>query len=92
MPAPPKPGESQSDFIGRCVPVFIDEGRPKDQAVAICYDMWRKKHPGSKSEDYQTSGNQQDYVPDENTLSKPYEIGDIVKYDDKIGKIVKIIE
>jgi len=48
MPAPPKEGESQKDFIGRCVPVVISEGRPKDQAVAICYSMWREAHPSSK--------------------------------------------
>jgi hypothetical protein len=46
MPTPPRKGETQSEFIGRCVPVVIREGRPKDQAVAICYSMWRrsKKH------------------------------------------------
>lgn len=49
MPAPPKPNETKSEFIGRCVPVVIDEGRPKDQAIAICYSMWRKKHPGAKA-------------------------------------------
>lgn len=92
MPDPPRQGESQSDFMGRCVPVFIDEGRPQKQAVAICYDMWRKKHPSSKAEDYQTSGGHQDFVPEENLLSKPYEIDDIVIHNGMIGKIIRIIE
>jgi len=48
MPEPPKSGESQSDFMKRCIPVYIGEGYPKDQATAMCYSMWRKKHPGSK--------------------------------------------
>ena len=49
MPEPPRKEESEKNFIGRCVPVFIDEGRDKDQAVAICYDMWRK-HKDMKNE------------------------------------------
>jgi len=48
MPSPPKEDESKSDFIKRCVPVYVSEGYPKDQAVAMCYSMWRKKHPGAK--------------------------------------------
>lgn len=41
MPTPPKPGETEKDFIGRCVPVVISEdGAPEKQAVAICYSMW----------------------------------------------------
>ena len=45
MPVP-KPGESKKDFIGRCVPIVISEGRPKDQSIAICYSIWKrnKKH------------------------------------------------
>ena len=48
MPAPPKKGETKSQFLGRCIPVFIKEGRPNDQAAAICNSMWRKS---SKSEE-----------------------------------------
>ena len=96
MPQPPKPGESQSDFMGRCVPVFVDEGRPQKQAVAICYDMWRKKHPSSKSdedlEEYSASGNHQDFVPQQNVMSRDYELDDIIEYNGKIGKIVKVID
>ena len=42
----PKAGESQSDFIHRCVPVVMNEGTTDDnkQAVAICGSMWRKAH------------------------------------------------
>jgi len=42
MPSPPKDGESRDDFIGRCVPVVLEEGTAKDQdqAVAICSSMY----------------------------------------------------
>ena len=43
MPMKPKPGESQADFMARCVPDMIGTGadkRPQDQAVAACTTMW----------------------------------------------------
>jgi len=41
MPIPsPNTGESRSNFIGRCVSFLVDEGRPEDQAVAICSNEW----------------------------------------------------
>jgi hypothetical protein len=36
----PQPGETQDDFIGRCVPVLIGEGKTQDQALGACYGMW----------------------------------------------------
>jgi HK97 family phage prohead protease/HK97 family phage major capsid protein len=46
MPMKPHKDESQSDFMARCVPEMIgtgDDKRPQDQAVAICYDIWRNR-------------------------------------------------
>jgi hypothetical protein len=42
----PKPllNERQEDFIGRCVEELItEEGKSKQQAVAICYSYWNEK-------------------------------------------------
>ena len=39
----PLAGESQNEFMERCVPMLIDEGKPDDQAVAICASMWENK-------------------------------------------------
>ena len=36
----PSGGESQDAFISRCIPVLIKEGKPDDQAAAICYSYW----------------------------------------------------
>src|SRR5262245_61652643 len=43
MPTPRK-GETQSDFVSRCIPVVLREGTAKDQkqAAAICHSMWRE--------------------------------------------------
>ena len=36
----PKGGESEDEFIGRCIPVLIDEGYDQEQATAICYSYY----------------------------------------------------
>lgn len=36
----PSAGESEEDFIGRCIPVLIDEGYDQAQATAICYSYY----------------------------------------------------
>jgi HK97 family phage major capsid protein/HK97 family phage prohead protease len=61
MPIKPHKGESQSDFMARCVPEMVGTGpdkRPQDQAVAICMDIWRNKDkqvpdPGDYEDDEQ---------------------------------------
>jgi HK97 family phage prohead protease/HK97 family phage major capsid protein len=48
----PHKDETQSAFMSRCVPEMIgtdDDKRPQEQAVAICLDIWRQAHPGSKA-------------------------------------------
>src|SRR5210317_1329564 len=44
----PKPhdGESQDDFINRCIPIVIDEGTADnpDQATAICFSIWEQEN------------------------------------------------
>lgn len=36
----PNSGESEDEFIGRCIPVLIEEGYDESQAAAICYNYW----------------------------------------------------
>jgi hypothetical protein len=43
MPIKPKPNESESDFMSRCIATERDAGKPQDQAVAICLTAWAKK-------------------------------------------------
>lgn len=43
MPLPkPKINEKQSDFMIRCIDKALTEF-PKDQAIAVCYDIYRNK-------------------------------------------------
>lgn len=36
----PNPGETEDDFISRCVPVLIGEGKTQDEALGACYGMY----------------------------------------------------
>lgn len=38
----PKDGESQKDFVSRCIPIVMGDGTAKDnkQAAAVCYSMY----------------------------------------------------
>ena len=36
----PKSGESESDYVSRCIPVLKGEGYDEDQAAAICYSSY----------------------------------------------------
>jgi hypothetical protein len=38
----PEAGEDKDGFISRCIGYNIDEGKPEDQAAAICYRVWRE--------------------------------------------------
>ena len=37
----PNAGETEADFVSRCIPILIDEGYDQDQAAAICYDSYK---------------------------------------------------
>jgi hypothetical protein len=38
----PNPKESRSDFLRRCIPELMNEGKEQDQAVAICIDIYKR--------------------------------------------------
>ena len=48
MPEPEK-GESERDFLKKCIPALIHEGRARDQSIAICYSVYRRKGTEAKS-------------------------------------------
>lgn len=39
----PTAGESKDEFLSRCIPVVINEGKPQEQAIAICNSYWENK-------------------------------------------------
>lgn len=39
----PNAGESEEDFIPRCIAYVVSEGKDLDQAAAICYSTWEDK-------------------------------------------------
>jgi len=51
MPKPSK-GEKKKDYISRCIPIVIGEGKPPKEAAGKCYGMYNfyKKKKGKKNE------------------------------------------
>jgi hypothetical protein len=47
MPTPRK-GEKRKDFMARCIPQVIDEGKDSEQAVAICSSLWENRNKKKK--------------------------------------------
>ena len=44
----PSKGEHKTDFLPRCIKYVIDEGKPSEQAVAICNSLWDEHFAGVK--------------------------------------------
>jgi len=38
-----KPGESQQDYVSRCIPIVMDEGKTREQAAGKCYGMYQSQ-------------------------------------------------
>lgn len=38
------PGESEKDFVARCIPIVIKEGATKEQAAGKCFGIYRNAH------------------------------------------------
>ena len=43
MPIPSAKGESQREYISKCMSAIGDE-YPQDQSLAICYNTWREEN------------------------------------------------
>lgn len=49
----PRAGETESEWMGRCVPVVEAEGANNEQAVAVCLSKWEnRKDEGAKPMEY----------------------------------------
>jgi len=67
----PTEGESKDDFIARCIPVLVKEGKDQTQATAICYSLWDTN---------KFSQNFQVVNEDEQIISGPAMIADTLIY------------
>jgi hypothetical protein len=43
MPIRKKSGETKEEFVSRCIPIEMANGKPQDQAIAICYAYYDEK-------------------------------------------------
>lgn len=44
MPINIKRGETEEQFISRCIPIEIGAGKGEEQATAICYSIWQNRN------------------------------------------------
>lgn len=44
MPINIKRGETQDDFLERCIPIEISYGKSSEMATAICYSVWENRN------------------------------------------------
>jgi len=79
----PKEGETQKEYIPRCIKYLMDKGETDDnkQAAAICYSYWEKK--GTK-ESVEKIVNKHFLNEDDKTEMKCQECGK--EFKKKIGK------
>jgi hypothetical protein len=54
MPIQPKSGETQEEFISRCIGEEIGAGYEQSQAAAICYSKWDRKEMSKQSLSYES--------------------------------------
>src|SRR6516164_4133886 len=89
MPIPsPRKGESQSDFVGRCMhEASKSPDRTNEQNVAICLQAWRETHPSAPPP---PSGKQvkQDMLPDDDESYEDFmdRCGEV--YDDDVCDLI----
>lgn len=44
MPGKPRKGESKKAFISRAISDYMNEGMPREQAIAAAFRSWRDRH------------------------------------------------
>ncbi len=63
----PREGEEKQEYLSRCIPILKGEGHDQDQAVAICYSMWRQNTGKNENIDQIIDK----YLVNEHFMSKP---------------------
>ena len=54
MPVDIKKGETEQDFISRCIGEEINAGHEQTQAAAICYSYWKEGKMNEVKNTFQT--------------------------------------
>ncbi len=45
----PNPNETEAEYVARCVPIVMAEGKTQDQALGQCYGVYRTAQGHKKS-------------------------------------------
>jgi len=76
----PKDGESQKEFIARCIPYVKDEHPdwPDDKVQAVCFSIWERKHEGASFKDFMESQGYKLYTESVCLSSKSEEVTETI--------------
>ena len=42
------PNETEAEYVARCVPIVMSEGKTQDQALGQCYGVYRQQAEGHR--------------------------------------------
>ncbi len=51
------PNETESEYVSRCVPIVMAEGKTQDQALGQCYGMYREAEGHRKAKVHEEQKN-----------------------------------
>lgn len=90
----PREGEAEEDFVQRCMPILIDEGKKPDEAAAICHSMWREAQKSEELESYDSineiKANKEFLLTELNKLTE--KINEFHEYVNKLRLQVEYLE
>jgi len=75
----PSAGETEDEFLGRCIPTLINEGKDQDQAAAVCYSYWREGFDGKMDDYLYELFDFLGYIDELPVYSTPEEAADVAK-------------
>ena len=72
-----KPGESQSDWMARCIPFLIEnEGKTKEQATGQCAGMWQNKMEKEETNNIEFEGESKKFAFETYTAPEDFDLDD----------------
>lgn len=69
----PEIRETEKDFLHRCIPELIHEGRPRSQSIAVCFSIYRRE--GTEAKSPKPEKKKTNYYPDIENKATEYTHG-----------------
>ena len=77
MPINVKSGESEKEFVERCIPIEIGYGKSADVAAGICYSIYQNRNMSSQQRVLSAINDMQTYIQVKKNLKAPLSLMDM---------------